>query len=97
MSGEKTDVHVEKFLGNEGSLVVQGVEMPPASPIVVMVGPILQRDKELQPGLPLRPVPHDVLPSLQSRCHLPIFTLHWEVWDHKPHRWTSWDPLGTYE
>jgi len=56
------DVHMEKFLGDEASLVVQGVEFAPVSSVVVMVRPILERHEEMEPGLPHRPVPHNIPP-----------------------------------
>lgn len=54
--------HMEEFLGDDTSLVVQGVEFVPMSPIVIMVWPVLQGNEETEPRLPHRPVPHDVSP-----------------------------------
>ena len=37
----RMNVCVQEFLGNESPLVVQRVELPPISPVVVMMRPIL--------------------------------------------------------
>ena len=57
-----TNLHMEEFLGDDASLVVQGVEFAPMSPIVIMEWPVLQGNEETEPRLPHRPVPHDVSP-----------------------------------
>ena len=56
------DVHVEELLGDETLLVVQRVEFPSVSSVVVMMRPILECHEEMEPGLPHRPVLHNIPP-----------------------------------
>ena len=82
---DQTNVHVNEFLANDASLVVQGVELPPIPSVVVVVWPILQRDEEMEPGLPHCPVPHDVSPQLRFWRPQPIRMQNWDVWDGESH------------
>ena len=57
-----TNLHLKEFLGDNASLVVQGVEFSAMSPIVVTVWPILQGHKETEPRLPHHSVLYNLPP-----------------------------------
>lgn len=89
---------VKEFRRNDASLRVLRIELTAALPIVVVIRPVLERNVQVKPWLPLRPVAYYVPPRVRLCGPCPIGTQNGHVRDdnsQKGGRGTGLGPLGS--